>query len=147
MARYNSSSATTTINGTATVTSPYSGAFTGLTGTAPYTVTLPPPTLYPGTSQTFYNSTAGTVTLSTPSGLFGGLGASGAGTLAMPTNTVTTITSDGTNYIVLSEDGSALVATTGSFTSNVDMSGSSATVTISPQILTITMKLPLTLLM
>jgi hypothetical protein len=137
MARYNSSSATTTINGTATVTSPYSGAFTGLTGTAPYTVTLPPPTLYPGTTQTFYNSTAGTVTLSTPSGLFGGLGASGSGTLAMPTNTVTTVTSDGTNYIVLSEDGSALVATTGSFTGNVDMSGASSTVTISPQILTI----------
>jgi len=136
MARYNSSSATTTITGTATVSSPYSGAFTGLTGTAPYTVTLPSPVLFPGTTQTFYNATAGTVTLSTPSGLFAGLGASGAGTLAMLTNTVTAVTSDGTNYIVLSEDGSALVATTGSFTGNVDMSGGTATVTISPQSLT-----------
>jgi len=130
MARYNSSSLTTSINGTATVTSPYSGAFTNLTGTAPYTVTLPAPGLFPGTSQTFYNSTAGTVTLSTPSGIFGGLGASGSGTLAMPTNTVTTVTSDGTNYIVLSEDGSALVATSGSFTGNVYMGGGTATVNI-----------------
>jgi hypothetical protein len=136
MARYNSSSATTTITGTATVTSPYSGAFTGLTGTAPYTVTLPSPVLFPGTTQTFYNATAGTVTLSTPSGLFAGLGASGTGTLAMLTNTVTAVTSDGVNYIVLSEDGSALVATSGSFTGNVDMSNGSATVTISPQSLT-----------
>lgn len=134
MARYNSSSATTTITGTATVSSPYSGAFTGLTGTAPYTVTLPAPGLFPGSTQTFYNATVGTVTLSTPSGLFGGLGASGSGTLAMPTNTVTTVTSDGTNYIVLSEDGSALVATSGSFTGDVDMNGS--TVSITPSTLT-----------
>ena len=128
MARYNSSSATTTVNGTATISSPYSGAFTGFTGTAPYTVTLPAPTAFPGSTQTFYNATAGTVTLSTPSGLFGGLGASGTGTLAMPTNTVTTITSDGTNYIVLSEDGSALVATSGSFTGDVTISGSSTSI-------------------
>ena len=135
MARYNSSSLTTSINGTATVASPYSGAFTNLTGTAPYTVTLPTPGLFPGSSQTFYNSTAGTITLSTPSGLFGGLGASGTGTLAMPTNTVTTVTSDGTNYIVLSEDGSALVATSGSFTGDVGMNG--ATVSITSGVLTL----------
>ena len=137
MARYNSSSATTSISGTATVSSPYSGAFTNLTGTAPYTVTLPAPTLFPGSTQTFYNSTAGTVTLSTPSGLFGGLGASGTGTLAMPTNTVTTVTSDGTNYIVLSEDGSALVATTGAFTGDVTMSGSGSAVSINTNTVTI----------
>lgn len=130
MARYNTSSGNTTINGATSIASPYSGAFTEFTGTAPYTVTLPAPTLYPGATQTFYNATAGSITLSTPSGLFGGLGASGASTLVMPTNTVTTVTSDGTNYIVLSEDGSALVATTGSFTGNVDMSGASATVNI-----------------
>ena len=135
MARYNSSSLTTSINGTATVASPYSGALTNFTGTAPYTVTLPSPVSFPGTSQTFYNSTAGTVTLSTPSGLFGGLGASGTGTLAMPTNTVTTVTSDGTNYIVLSEDGSALVATSGSFTGDVGMNG--ATVSITSGVLTL----------
>ena len=130
MARYNSSSGNTTINGATSIASPYSGAFTEFTGTAPYTVTLPAPTLYPGSTQTFYNATAGNVTISTPSGLFAGLGASGASTTVMSTNTVTTVTSDGTNYIVLSEDGSALVATTGSFTGNVDMSGASSTVNI-----------------
>jgi hypothetical protein len=137
MARYNSSSGNTTITQASTITSPYSGAFTEFTGTAPYTVTLPSPVTFPGSSQTFYNATAGSITLNTPSGIFGGLGASGTSSLVMLTNTVTSVTSDGTNYIVLSEDGSALVATTGSFTGNVDMSGAGATVTISPTNLTI----------
>ena len=58
MARYNSALASTTISGTATVGSPYQGAFTNLAGTAPYTVTLPSPVAFPGTNQTFYNATA-----------------------------------------------------------------------------------------
>jgi hypothetical protein len=136
MARYNSSSGNATINQAATITSPYSGAFTEFTGTAPYTVALPSPIPFPGSSQTFYNATAGKITLTTPSGIFSGLGASGTSSLDMLTNTVVSVTSDGTNYVVLSEDGSALVATTGTFSGNVDMSGASATVTISPQTLT-----------
>ena len=135
MARFNTQSITTSVTGAGTVASPQ--AFTALNGTAPYTVTLPSPVLFPGSSQTFYNATAGTVTISTPSGLFGGLGASGAGTLAIPTNTVVSVTSDGVNYIVLSEDGSALVATTGSFSSNVTANGASATVSLTPQTVTI----------
>ena len=135
MARFNTQSITTSVTGAGTVASPQ--AFTALNGTAPYTVTLPSPVLFPGSSQTFYNATAGTVTISTPSGLFGGLGASGAGTLAIPTNTVVSVTSDGVNYIVLSEDGSALVATTGSFTGNVTANGATATVSLTPQTVTI----------
>jgi hypothetical protein len=50
---------------------------------------------------------------------------------------VVSVTSDGVNYIVLSEDGSALVATTGSFTSNVTANGASATVSLTPQTVTI----------
>jgi hypothetical protein len=36
---------------------------------------------------------------------------------------VVSATSDGVNYVVISEDGSALVATSGSFSGNVDMNG------------------------
>jgi len=115
MARYNSSQASNSISGATTIGSPYSGAFTNLTGTAPYTVTLPNPALFPGTNQTFYNVTSGTVTLSTPSGAFNGTGGSSAGTILLYAGNVLSVTSDGTNYIVISEDGSALVATSGTF--------------------------------
>jgi len=137
MARYNSSSGSTSINGTATISSPFQGAFTNLTGTAPYTVTLPSPVLFPGTNQTFYNATAGTVTLSTPSGVFSGTGASGTGTNTIFTGNVFSVTSDGTNYVVISEDGSPLIATTGSFSSDVTITGASATVNIQPSSLTL----------
>lgn len=50
---------------------------------------------------------------------------------------VVSVTSDGTNYVVISEDGSALVATTGSFSGDVTMNGSTATVAITPQSLSI----------
>jgi hypothetical protein len=137
MARYNSSSGSTSINGTATISSPFQGAFTNLTGTAPYTVTLPNPALFPGSNQTFYNATAGTVTLSTPSGVFSGTGASGTGTNSIFTGNVLSVTSDGTNYVVISEDGSPLIATTGSFSSDVTITGASATVNIQPSSLTL----------
>jgi hypothetical protein len=137
MARYNTSSGSTSITGTATISSPFQGAFTNLTGTAPYTVTLPSPVLFPGTNQTFYNATAGTVTLSTPSGVFSGTGASGTGTNTIFTGNVLSVTSDGTNYVVISEDGSPLIATTGSFSSDVTITGASATVNIQPSSLTL----------
>jgi len=137
MARYNSSSGSTTINGTATIASPFQGAFTNLSGAAPYTVTLPNPGLFPGSNQTFYNATSGTVTLSTPSGVFSGTGASGTGTNSIFTGNVLSVTSDGTNYVVISEDGSPLIATTGSFSSDVTITGASATVNIQPSSLTL----------
>jgi len=137
MARYNSSSGSTSINGAATISSPYQGAFTNLTGTPPYTVTLPNPTLFPGSNQTFYNSTNGTITLSAPSGNFVGTGASGTSTNTVFAGNVISVTSDGTNYIVISEDGSPLIATTGSFSSDVTITGASATVNIQPNSLTL----------
>jgi hypothetical protein len=138
MARYNSSLASTTISGTHTISSPNQGAFTNLAGTAPYTVTLPSPVLFPGSNQTFYNATGGTVTLSTPSGILTGTGGSNAGTVACFAGNVLSVTSDGTNYVVISEDGSALVATTGSFTGDVTMNGAGATVALTTQTVTIT---------
>jgi len=123
MARYNTSLASATITGATTVGTPNNGAFTNLTGTAPYTVTLPSPSLFPGSNQTFYNATAGTVTLSTPNGAFNGTGGSGTSSVSIFSSNVVSVTSDGTNYIVISEDGSAMAATTGSFTSNVTVGG------------------------
>jgi hypothetical protein len=132
MARYNTTSGSTSINGATTISSPNQGAFTNLTGTAPYTVTLPAPALFPGSNQTFYNATAGTITLSTPSGNFVGTGASGTSSNSVFTGNVLSVTSDGTNYVVISEDGSPLIATTGTFSSDVTINGASATVNIQP---------------
>jgi hypothetical protein len=129
MARYNTSLPNKTITGTTTIVTPDSGAFVQLAGTAPYTVTLPVPSAFPGSNFTFYNATIGTVTLSTPSGAFNGTGGSAASTVSIFAGNVVSVTSDGTNYIVISEDGSPLIATTGSFSSNVDVNG---TLTVNP---------------
>ena len=123
MARYNTSSSTSVINGTATISSPFQGAFTQFSGTAPYTVTLPAPAAFPGINQTFYNATGGPVTISTPSGNFTGTGGPNANTFIVNSGNVVSVVPDGTNYIVISEDGSPLVATTGSFTGNVSITG------------------------
>lgn len=129
MARYNTSSTTNTITGTATISSPFQGAFTQFTGTAPYTVTLPAPAAFPGINQTYYNSTGGLVTISTPSGNFTGTGGPSASTFVLNSGNVVSVVPDGTNYIVLSEDGSPLVATTGSFSSNVSITGGATSIT------------------
>lgn len=129
MARYNTSSTTNTINGTATISSPFQGAFTEFTGTAPYTVTLPAPGAFPGVNQTFYNSTGGVVTISTPSGSFTGTGGPNASTFAINSGNVVSVVPDGTNYIVISEDGSPMVATTGSFSGNLSVTGGATVLT------------------
>jgi len=139
MARYNTSLASATIAGATTISSPIQGAFTALTGTGGYTVTLPAPVLFPGSNQTFYNATNGTVTISTPSGIFTGTGGSGLTTTSVFLGNVVSVTSDGTNYIVISEDGSILTATTGSFSSDVGISGtltigSSGGLTVAPSV-------------
>jgi hypothetical protein len=137
MARYNTSSTTNIITGAATISSPFQGAFTNFTGTAPYTVILPAPASFPGINQTFYNSTGGQVTISSPSGSFTGTGGPNASTFIINSGNVVSVVPDGTNYIVISEDGSPLVATTGSFSSDVTINGNSAVVTINPATLTI----------
>ena len=118
MARYNTVLPTTTTTTTATVASPFAGLLTKFTGTAPYTVTIANPTLYSGQSQTFYNATAGTVTISTPAGAFIGPGSSNTSSQTVGTLTTLTIYSDGTNWIT-SGGGGALVATTGTFSGGV----------------------------
>jgi hypothetical protein len=137
MARFNTALTSSVISGTATIGTPYSGAFTEFTGTAPYTVTLPSPTLFPGVNQTFYNATSGQVTLSVSGATFSGTGGTGSATFVLNAGNVVSIFSDGTNYIVISEDGSPLTATTGSFSGNVTINGGTATLSVTNQTVTI----------
>jgi hypothetical protein len=120
MARYNTSFPVTSTTTTATLATPGAGLFTKFTGTS-YTVTIPDPTLYQGLTQTFYNAASGTITISTPSGTFIGPSSSGTSAETLPTGTTMSLASDGTNYVIISDNGAALVATTGNFSSTVDV--------------------------
>ena len=140
MARYNTSQTATTTSGATTISAPAQGYIQSLTGAAPFTVAIPDPRLYPGIEQVYYNNTTGSgvVTLATASGLFVGGGASGTSTQTFNTGSTITIVSDGTNYIIVNEDGGALAATTGTFSgtltanSTVNLSPANFNVTISP---------------
>jgi hypothetical protein len=136
MARYNTVLPSTTTTTTASVDSPSQGTFTKFTGTAPYTVTIGDPVFYNGSSQTFFNATSGTVTLSFStigSGRFIGPGTPGnATTLAMATNATLVCYSDGVNWAVVVNVGGALSGSTLTASSTVTLSPASANVTISP---------------
>jgi len=119
MARYNSVIPTTTTTTTATVAAPAAGLLTKFTGTAPYTVTIASPTLFSGQSQTFYNATSGTITISTPAGSFVGPGGSTTGTQSILTATTLQVYSDGNNWVCLGAGGGPLTATTGTFSGGV----------------------------
>ena len=121
MARYNSVNSTGSVAGGNSITTPYSGLLTTLTGSG--TVTVPNPVYYTGQIQTFYNSTLSAITLSTPSGNFIAPGFTSAGTISIASVAIITIVSDGTNYLVQDWLGGI-----GSFTS---LSASGGTVTLS----------------
>ena len=123
MARYNTVASVGSVSSAGTVTTPNEGLFTTFTGSAPYTVTIASPVLFAGSTQTFYNSTAGLVTLSTPTGAFRGPGSAGTATIAMPTNTLLQVIANGVDYITVQDDGSAFTATTGNFTSTLNADG------------------------
>jgi hypothetical protein len=123
MARYNTVLTTATTTTTATIGSPTSGQTTTLTGTAPYTVTLSSPVLFAGQTQTFINSTGGTVTLSTPTGNIRGPGFTAAATQTIPNGAVYQLTADGTDYVIVGNEGGSLSATTGTFSANVAFNG------------------------
>ena len=131
MARYNSLSTTTTISAGGTISSPLQGStLITFTGTAPYTVNLPSPALFPGYQYQFYNTAGGAVTLSTPSGAFtGSLG--GGTTVVIPNTGVITVVSDGTNYTGWFDANGPVAASTLSASSTVTLSPA-ALVTISP---------------
>ena len=138
MARYNTITSSNSVSGVTTLNSPNSGVLTTFTGSAPYTVTIPSPVLFAGSQQNYYNSTSGVVTLSTPSGLFTGPGTGAANTLAMAAGATATVSSDGTNYVVLTWLGGPISATSatvsGALTAQgqVSMNPASNNVSIQP---------------
>jgi len=109
MARYNTISSTNSVTGGSTITTPASGLLTTLTGSG--TVTIPNPVYYTGQNQSFYNSTASAITLSTPSGIFNGPGAGASSTLSLAAGAIVTIASDGTNYVTQGWLGGVAIAT------------------------------------
>ena len=111
MARYNTVAPVTAVTTTATIPTPQAGLLTTFTGTAPYTVTLASPVLYSGIAQSFYNSTAGIITLSSPSGNIKGPGFTAATTQNLPSGATYTLTSDGTDYVITNNEGGPQVAT------------------------------------
>lgn len=131
MARYNTVIASATASTTAAFTSPAAGQFTKLTGTS-YTVTIGDPVLFAGQSQTFYNAASGTITLSFTTaggGVFVGPGGSGSTSQSLLTATTLTIYSDGTNWVTLGAGaGGPITATTGSFSSNITLTGTTPTI-------------------
>lgn len=86
------------ISGATTEVALIQGQVVQLTGTAPYTVTLPSPASSIRTTTFYWNSTAGTITLSTPGGTFKGSGGLGTGSHQILTGQVVSIQSDGTDY-------------------------------------------------
>ena len=139
MARYNTAQQTLSVTAATTFTYAFTGGLITLGGTAGYTVTLVSPVLFPGTTQTFYNATGGNVTLSTPAGNIVGNGFTAATTQIIPNTSVFTIAADGTNYVVINNEGGIenfqqAVTFTSTLTANstVTMSGTNAAVGISP---------------
>jgi hypothetical protein len=126
MARYNTTIQSASQSGATTIGAPAQGLFTTLTGTAPYTVTLASPALFEGSSQTFWNNTGGAVTLSSPTGTIRNPGTDSA-TFVLPDDTVVTLTSNGTDYVVSANSGAA-----STFNGAVTISPGSGAVTINP---------------
>lgn len=138
MARYNSVQPVGTTTGTGSFVTPDAGLFTTLGGTPPYTVTLANPATTVGMHQTFYNSTNGNITLSSPSGNIKGPGFTTAATQTIPTQATYTLTSDGTGYIISNNEGGPQLASaltvSGTITAQgtVGLSPANANVTLSP---------------
>lgn len=144
MARYNTSGALVpaganngvnlSISSATVLSTPLQGTFYECTGTAPYQVTLPSPSAFYGIAMTFYNTTGGVVTLSTPSNSFvGAIVGTAASTFLLPTTgSLCTVISDGTNYIVTSGGGVPVAASTLSANSTVTLSPTNASVIVSP---------------
>jgi hypothetical protein len=122
MARYNTIQVSNQNSGTQII-APNQGVFTEFIGTAPYSVVLPDPRIYFGTTQSFYNSTiqsAGvTLQLSSAFTAFFVNGVSQGQNLTMPPGSSITIASDGTNYNAISFYGGAQFGTTGTFSGDL----------------------------
>jgi len=123
MARYNSVTPISAVTTTATIASPTAGALTTFTGTAPYTVTMASPVLYTGIMQTFYNSTAGIITLASPTGNLKGPGFTASGTQTLPAGATYTLMSDGTDYVIVNNEGGPQISTSFTVNNTLTVSG------------------------
>lgn len=130
MARYNSVNATGSVAGGNSITTPYSGLLTTITSGG--TITVPNPTYYAGAVQTFYNATGGSATLSSPSGTFVGVNASGLSTQVLASTAIITIVSDGTNYIVQDFLGGPVTATALTVSGAVTLNPANASISLQP---------------
>lgn len=128
MARFNSGAKTLSISNTSTLSYAFTGGIITLGGAGNYTVTIANPVYFPGTSQTFYNSSTANITLSTPAGTIGGNGLTAASTQILPSLSSYTLVSDGTNYVVVNNEGGPISRTSGTFSSTL----SAATSVTSP---------------
>ena len=131
MARYNTVVTQTTASAATSQTSPAQGLFTELTGTS-YTVNIADPSLFAGSSQSFWNNGSGTMTLSTPTGVFYGPSSSGVSTQPLLSGSTAILYSDGTNWINISSNGGPVTTSTLTANSTVTLSPSSASVTVNP---------------
>jgi hypothetical protein len=135
MARYNSQF---TVNSVSSAVSspliPQQGVLTEFTASAPYTVQLPNPVLFPGFSMSFYNASTYTITLSTTatSGIITGPGTSVANTCALGSLNSAVFVSDGTNWVATAFSGGAGAFTTLTASSTVNFNMANATITMSP---------------
>ena len=111
MPRYNTIYPVTTRSGVGTIQAPGTGLFTTLTGTAPYTVTLPDPALFAGAHQSFWNNSTGVVTLASPSGSIQVAGGADAATFAMGQDSMVSLASNGEHYLLYVNTGGFITAT------------------------------------
>ena len=90
------------ISGATTLSSAFLGGLLELSGSSPYTVTLPDPTQYTGAMIAIWQNTAQNITLSTPSGNFYGPNGSSTSTkvLAQATTQYWHLWADGYNWSV-----------------------------------------------
>jgi hypothetical protein len=99
------------LTATGTLTASQTGSFVEITGGSGITITLPAPTTA-NLSFTFFNSVAGASTLSTPSGnIYSANNA--ATTFPLSVGSTVEIVSDGTNWIVLSGQGTGALVSNG----------------------------------
>lgn len=133
MARFNTITPAGTVTGAASFSTPTDGTVTTLTGSPGYTVTLANPGSCTGISQSFYNSTSGNVTLTTPNGNIVGPNTAGTASVTIPTQSFYTLFSNGTNYL-LTVNISGPTTFQGAVVINggITMSPSNANVAISP---------------
>jgi hypothetical protein len=113
MARYNTVISSASVSTGTTLATPGQGVFTEITASGT-TVQLPNPVLYSGSSLVFYNSSAGTSTLSstTNGGNILGPGLSSATSQNIGSNGSAVVYSDGSNWIQVLAGGGPLAGST-----------------------------------